>query len=104
MMTMQTNNILHYFVYLIYLFMQKLLSLSLISKKSTGCSKSHCAKVWAYCSAPGHLIRKISSGMFQKSSSFKEYTRFCEIGVHFFKYTFIFHVFRPLAVPGSHPL
>ena len=53
--------------------------------KRTGCSKSHCAKVWAYCSAPGHPFRKISSGMFQKSSSFKEYSTFYEIGVHFFE-------------------
>ena len=46
---------------------------------------SHCAKVWAYCSAPGHPIRKISSGMLQKSSSFEEYTTFYEISVHFFE-------------------
>ena len=52
---------------------------------TTGCSKSHCAKVFAYCSAPGHPICKISSGMFQKSSSFEEYTTVCEIGVHFFE-------------------
>ena len=31
------------------------------------CSKSHCAKVWAYCSAPGHPICEISLGMFQSS-------------------------------------
>ena len=29
----------------------------------TGCPKSHCAKVRAYCSACDHLIRKISSGI-----------------------------------------
>ena len=34
--------------------------------KNTGCPKSHCAKVRAYCSACDYLIRKISSGMFQK--------------------------------------
>ena len=47
---------------------------------STGCPKSHCAKVRDYCSACDHLIRKISSGMFQKSSSFNG---FSEIDVHF---------------------
>ena len=49
----------------------------------TGCPKSHCAKVRAYCSACDHLIRKISSGMFQKSSSFEEFNGFSEIDVHF---------------------
>ena len=51
----------------------------------TGCPKSHCAKVRAYCSACVHLIRKISSGMFQKSSSFEEFNGFIEIDVHFFQ-------------------
>ena len=51
----------------------------------TGCPKSHCAKVRAYCSACDHLIRKISSGMFQKSSSFEEFNGFSEIDVHFFE-------------------
>ena len=51
----------------------------------TGCPKSHCAKVRAYCSACDHLIRKISSGMFQKSSSFEEFNSFSEIDVHFFE-------------------
>ena len=46
------------------------------SKETTGCPKSHCAKVWAYCSACDHLICKISSGMFQKSSSFEEFNGF----------------------------
>ena len=51
----------------------------------TGCPKSHCAKVPAYCSACDHLIRKISSGLFQKSSSFEEFNGFSEIDVHFFE-------------------
>ena len=51
----------------------------------TGCPKSHCAKVRAYCSACDHLIRKISPGMFQKSSSFEEFNGFSEIDVHFFE-------------------
>ena len=51
----------------------------------TGCPKSHCAKVRAYCSACDHLIRKVSSGMFQKSSSFEEFNGFSEIDVHFFE-------------------
>ena len=51
----------------------------------TGCPKSHCAKDQAYCSACDHLIRKISSGMFQKSSSFEEFNGFGEIDVHFFE-------------------
>ena len=50
-----------------------------------GCPKSHCAKDQAYCSACDHLIRKISSGMFQKSSSFEEFNGFGEIDVHFFE-------------------
>ena len=49
----------------------------------TGCPKSHCKKVRAYCSACDHLICKISSGMFQKSSSFEEFNGFIEIDVHF---------------------
>ena len=32
-----------------------------------------------------HLICKIFSGMFQKSSSFKEFNGFSEIDVHFFE-------------------
>ena len=52
---------------------------------TTGCPKSHCAKVRAYCSACDHLICKISSGMFQKSSSFEEFNGFSEIDVHFFE-------------------
>ena len=52
---------------------------------NTGCPKSHCAKVRAYCLACDHLIRKISSGMFQKSSSFEEFNGFSEIDVHFFE-------------------
>ena len=56
-----------------------------IFKTYTGCPKSHCAKVRAYCSACDHLIRKISSGMFQKSSSFEEFNGFSEIDVHFFE-------------------
>ena len=52
---------------------------------NTGCPKSHCAKVWAYCSVCDHLICKISSGMFQKSSSFEEFNGFSEIDVHFFE-------------------
>ena len=51
----------------------------------TGCPKSHYTKVRAYCSACDHLICKISSGMFQKSSSFEEFNGFSEIDVHFFK-------------------
>ena len=51
---------------------------------STGCTKSHYTKVQAYCSACDHLICKISSGMFQKSSSFEEFNSFNEIDVHFF--------------------
>ena len=43
--------------------------------------KSHCAKVQAYCSACDHLIRKISSGMFQESSSFETYGQFSDIDV-----------------------
>ena len=43
---------------------------------NTGCPKSHCTKVRAYCSACDHLICKISSGMFQKSSSFEEFIGF----------------------------
>ena len=54
-------------------------------RSTTGCPKSHCAKVRAYCSACDHLIRKISSGMFQKSSSFEEFNGFGEIDVHFFE-------------------
>ena len=50
-----------------------------------GCPKSHYTKVRAYCSACDHLIRKISSGMFQKSSSFEEFDGFSEIDVHFFE-------------------
>ena len=38
----------------------------------------------AYCSACDHLIRKISSGKVQKSSSFEEFNGFSEIDVHFF--------------------
>ena len=38
---------------------------SKFKKTNTGCPKSPCAKVPAYCSACDHLIRKISSGMFQ---------------------------------------
>ena len=68
--------------------------------QNTECSKSHCAKVWAYCSAPSYLICK----MFQKSNSFEEYTMLSEIGVQFFEWMFIFYVFRPLAMAGSHPL
>ena len=56
-----------------------------IQSKSTGCPKSHCAKVRAYCSACDHLICKISSEMFQKSSSFEEFNGFSEIDVHFFE-------------------
>ena len=55
------------------------------SSKSTGCPKSHCAKVRAYCSACDHLICKISSGMFLKSSSFEKFNGFSEIIVHFFE-------------------
>ena len=54
-------------------------------RESTGCPKSHCAKVRAYCSACDHLICKISSGMFQKSSSFEDFNGFSEIDVHFFE-------------------
>ena len=50
-----------------------------------GCPKSHYTKVRAYCSACDHLICKISSGMFQKSSSFEEFNGFSEIDVHFFE-------------------
>ena len=53
----------------------------------TGSPKSHCAKVWAYCSAPSYPICKNFSGMFQKINPFEEYTTrtFSEIGVHFFE-------------------
>ena len=51
----------------------------------TGCPKSHYTKVRAYCSACDHLICKISSRMFQKSSSFEEFNGFSEIDVHFFE-------------------
>ena len=54
-------------------------------RDNTGCPKSHYTKVRAYCSACDHLICKISSGMFQKSSSFEEFNGFSEIDVHFFK-------------------
>ena len=70
---------------------------------TAGCPKSHYTKVRAYCSACEHLICKISSRMFQKSSSFEEFNGFSELDVHFFEWTFIFHVFRPLNMPGSHP-
>ena len=33
------------------------------SAQTTGCSKSHCAKVWAYCSAPGHPILQALNGL-----------------------------------------
>ena len=49
------------------------------SDKSTGCPKSHYTKVRAYCSACDHLICKITSGMFQKRSSFEEFNGFSEI-------------------------
>ena len=62
---------------------------------STGCPKSHCAKVRAYCSACDHLIRKISSGMFQKSSSFEEFNGLSEIDVHFFSMNVHFTRFLP---------
>ena len=52
---------------------------------NTGCPKSHCTKVRAYCSACDHLICKISSRMFQESSSFEESNGFSEINVHFFE-------------------
>ena len=52
---------------------------------NTGCPKSHCTKVRAYCSACDHLICKIPSGMFQESSSFEEFNGFSEINVHFFE-------------------
>ena len=61
-----------------------------------GCPKSHCAKVRAYCSACDHLIRKISSGMFQKSSSFEEFNGFSEIDVHFLSERSFFTFFAPL--------
>ena len=54
-------------------------------EKCTGCPKSHYTKVRAYCSACDHLICKISSRMFQKSSSFEEFNGFSEIDVHFFE-------------------
>ena len=54
-------------------------------KKNLGCPKSHCTKVRAHCSACDHLICKISSGMFHKSSSFEEFNGFSEIDVHFFE-------------------
>ena len=57
----------------------------MLSLPDNWCPKSHCAKVRAYCSACDHLIRKISSGMFQKSSSFEEFNGFSEIDVHFFE-------------------
>ena len=63
---------------LINSFSIKLLLQCIDEVKTTGCSKSHCAKVWAYCLAPGHLIRKTSLGMFQKSNSFEKYTTFSE--------------------------
>ena len=53
--------------------------------KCTGCAKSHCAKARAYCPAFDHLICKISSGMFQKSSSFEEFNDFSKIDVYFFE-------------------
>ena len=53
--------------------------------KSTGYPKSHCAKVRAYCSACDRLIRKLSSGMLQKSSSLEEFNGFGEIDVQFFE-------------------
>ena len=56
----------------------------------------HCAKVRVYCSACDHLIRKISSGMFQKCSSFEEFHGFSKIDVHFLNELSFFYVFRPL--------
>ena len=38
-------------------------------RNDIGCPECHCAKVWAYCSASNHLTHKMSSGMFQESSS-----------------------------------
>ena len=61
------------------------LRLSIHSLVFQRCPKSHCAKVQAYCSACDHLIRKISSGIIQKSSSFEEFNGFGEIDVHFFE-------------------
>ena len=67
-----------------------------IYHKYTGCPKSHCAKVWAYCSACDQLICKITSGMFQKSSSFEEFNGFSEIDVHFLNERSFFTFFAPL--------
>ena len=61
----------------------------------TGCPKSHCAKVRAYCSACDHLIRKIFSGMFQKSSLFEEFNGLSEINVHFLNERSFFTFFVP---------
>ena len=63
---------------------------------STGCPKSHCTTVRAYCSACDHLICKISSGMFQESSSFEEFNGFSEINVHFLNERSFFTFFAPL--------
>ena len=54
---------------------------SLTKEQYKGCPKSHCAKVRAYCPACDHLIRKISSGMSQKSGSLEEFKSFSEIEV-----------------------
>ena len=64
---------------------------------TTGCPKSHCTKVRAYCSACDHLICKISSGMFQKSSSFEEFNGFSEIDGHFLNERSFFTFFEVIA-------
>ena len=62
------------------------------------------SKVRAYCSASDHLIRKIFSGVCRVSHWFEEYLKIIEIGDYFFEWTFIFRVFHPSNMPGSHPL
>ena len=62
------------------------------------------SKVRAYCSASDHLIRKIFSGVCRDSLWFEEYLKIIEVGDYFFEWTFIFCVFHPSYMPGSHPL
>ena len=67
---------------------------------STGCPKSHCAKVRAYCSASDHLIHKISSRMLQENSSFEEYYKFKSVFI-FSNERSNFRDFRQLIMAGS---
>ena len=61
------------------------------------------SKVRAYCSASDHLIRKIYVGVCRDCHWFEEYLKIIKIDVHFFGWTFIFRIFNPFNMPGSHP-